>query len=76
MIGQEIVRSGINVSIKVVHSSESPLIKIIKDDWKKKRWTGVTHPKLLTAHEKYHNQAPIVFFFFIVKGKLKSIQYM
>ena len=54
MIGQEIMR------------------RTIKDDlldWKKKCWTGVTHPKLLAAHEKYHNQALIVIFF-IVKGKL------
>ena len=54
MIGQEIMR------------------RTIKDDLldrKKKCWTGVTHPKFLIAHEKYHNQALTVIFF-IVKGKL------
>ena len=54
MIGQKIMR------------------RTIKDDlldWKKKCWTGVTRPKLLIAHQKYHNQA-LIAIFFIVKGKL------
>ena len=49
------MRSGIDVSIKVVNSPEPVLTRIIKEDvldWKKKCWPDITHPKLLTAREK------------------------
>ena len=46
------MRSGIDVSIKVVNSPEPVLTREDVLDWKKKSWPGITHPKLLTAREK------------------------